>query len=403
MERSTADIKFREDLYPRFEPDQATIEKYSNSIEFLPPIKIDQNNILIDGYHRLKAHQRKKIQKIKIEIVKVESEKELKKLAYKYNSHHGLQLSNEEKRKFSVEMVGEMSIKDLSEILSVSQSSIEKWTAGKREALKDERDRQIVDSYLKAENTQQVLSKKFNVPQQTIADVIKNTEKRKITEIGKDFNPLIYNIWNTPKGKTTEHFGAFPPVFMDNLLYYHTKPLDIVYDPFTGSGTTVESCKRMFRRYYCSDRIVKPGMESNVKKWEIKNGLPEDLPKPDIVFLDPPYWKQAENKYSEDKNDLANVSLQQFNKLMESFLSELKKRKVEKIAIVIQPTEYVNDLKFVDHIFDFHSMLDNKYRILKRYVLPYSSEQYTPQSVEKAKKQMVALTLNRDLVVWKLI
>ena len=50
-------VVFREDLYPRFEPKQSLIHTYSESIEYLPPIKVNQDNILIDGFHRLKAHE----------------------------------------------------------------------------------------------------------------------------------------------------------------------------------------------------------------------------------------------------------------------------------------------------------------------------------------------------------
>jgi len=82
QEIEISQIQFREDLYPRFEANQAAIQKYSNSLEFLPPIKVNQNGILIDGFHRWKAHQMADQQTINAEIVETNSEKELKKLAY---------------------------------------------------------------------------------------------------------------------------------------------------------------------------------------------------------------------------------------------------------------------------------------------------------------------------------
>ena len=101
MKRKISEIIFREDLYPRFKPDQATIQRYANAIEFLPPILINQNSILIDGFHRLKAHQLAGYDEIGIEILKTASEKELRKLAYQYNCKHGLQLSADEKERFA--------------------------------------------------------------------------------------------------------------------------------------------------------------------------------------------------------------------------------------------------------------------------------------------------------------
>jgi ParB-like chromosome segregation protein Spo0J len=67
-------VQFRQDLYPRFEPNQALIQKYSDSIGFLPPIKINQHNILIDGFHRWKAYQLAGLAEIPCEVTETASE-----------------------------------------------------------------------------------------------------------------------------------------------------------------------------------------------------------------------------------------------------------------------------------------------------------------------------------------
>jgi len=399
----TTDLVFRDDLYPRLEPNQAQIQKYSDSIEFLPAIKINQNNILIDGFHRWKAHQLAGVEEISYEVIETESEKELKKLAYQLNSNHGLQLSNDEKRKYAQEMFGEMTVKELSTLLGVSESSIKVWTQTQAKAQKEDRDRQIVDLYLKAWNTQESIADILGIPRVTITDIVNNVGKARTVEIDKNFTPLLYNIWNTPKqDNDRKHFGAFPEIFMKNLIYYHTEPLDIVYDPFGGGGTTADVCKQMFRRYYVSDRKVIPGRERDIREWDIKDGLPEDLQKPALVFLDPPYWKQAEGKYSDDSEDLGNMNIEDFNNSMKSLLNELTKRKVERIAIVIQPTQFKNNFVWKDHVFDFDKMLP-KYEIEMRYILPYASQQYLPQIVIEAKEEKKCLCLNRDLIIWRII
>ena len=208
------EIVFRDDLYPRFEPNQSQIQKYSESIEFLPPIKLNQNKILIDGFHRWKAYQLAGIQEIPFEVIETETEKELKKLAYQLNSNHGLQLSNKEKQKYAQEMYGDMTVKELSVVLGVSESSIKGWTETQAKAQKEDRNRQIIDLYLKAWNTQKSIEDILNIPQQTITRIIENTQKDKIVEMG-NFTPLLYNIWNLPKqDNDRKHFGAFP--FADN-------------------------------------------------------------------------------------------------------------------------------------------------------------------------------------------
>ena len=78
---SVKDIQYREDLYPRFQPDQSVIQKYADSVDYLPPITVNQNNILIDGFHRWKGHMLAGDEVIEAEVVETNSEKELKKLA----------------------------------------------------------------------------------------------------------------------------------------------------------------------------------------------------------------------------------------------------------------------------------------------------------------------------------
>jgi len=51
------DVTIRLDLYPRFEPDKEVIERYTDVVDSLPPIILNQNLVLVDGYHRWQAHK----------------------------------------------------------------------------------------------------------------------------------------------------------------------------------------------------------------------------------------------------------------------------------------------------------------------------------------------------------
>ena len=408
IKKKIKDIIFRDDLYPRFEPNQGLIKKYSESLEYLPPIKIDQHNILIDGFHRLKAHELAELTDIECEVIEVKSEKELKMLAYKWNSNHGLQLSGKEKKDYAIEMFYETTKEELSNILSVSERTIDRWTESLQKEKKKKEKKTILEEYLRAWNSQNDVAEIVGISQDTISKTIKNfKENGHLSKIFKDFESKeaykkLYNMWNVAKDSDIGHFGHFPKIFMDNLLYYHTEPFDIIYDPFSGDGTTIDSCKEFYRRYYCADRQMKPGREKDMKEQSIQDGYPEDLQKPDLVFLDPPYWKQAKGKYSDSKEDLANMELEDFYEIFGTFLNELIKRKIERIAIVISPTQYPNNLIFEDHIFKFYDILRDKYFIEMRYILPYSTQQYNGTQVLKAKEERKCLTLNRDLVIWKL-
>jgi|AntDeeMinimDraft_6_1070357.scaffolds.fasta_scaffold05817_3 DNA modification methylase len=402
MEININNVEFRDDLYPRFEPEQSLIQKYADSIEHLPAIEVNQDNILIDGYHRWKAHQLVEKEKIKAKTTKTESEKELKKLAYQRNSHHGKQLESNEKKEYAQEMIGQMEVKSLAKLLGVGKTTIKRWTKSQRKAQKQQRNRKITNLYLKAWNSQESIADILGVSKKTISNVINSCKKAQMDDFTQNFEPYLYNIWKQKNqdNNNEDHFGSFPLTYMKNLLYYHTEPLDIIFDPFAGGGTTVDTCKEMFRRYYCTDRKVRAGREKEIKKHDIKEGLPDNLPKPDLTFLDPPYWKQAEGKYSNSEDDLGNMKLNEFYESIQKLFNQLVDRGSKKIALVIQPTQYANDFNFEDHVMKFNQMLSNKYEIEMRYILPYSTQQYNAQMVEKAKEKKECLALHRDLIIW---
>ncbi len=96
-----------------------------------------------------------------------------------------------------------------------------------------------------------------NKPRQTITEQIgkfvKSTHVSDL-DIFANFEPKLYSVWNFP-GATNEvkHFGNIPPEIIDNLLYYFSKPFDVVFDPFGGGGSTIDRCIARKRRYWVSD------------------------------------------------------------------------------------------------------------------------------------------------------
>jgi len=96
------EVVWREDLYPRIEADNATIEKYMESLDVLPPILVNQRNELIDGYHRWTAHRREKAETIAAVVEETSSDADLLRRAIETNAKHGLQLSRQDKTALSL-------------------------------------------------------------------------------------------------------------------------------------------------------------------------------------------------------------------------------------------------------------------------------------------------------------
>ena len=88
-------------------------------------------------------------------------------------------------------------------------------------------------------------------------DYTKTIEKNKDKEVqqrNKSFNGLTAkewtllskNVWNdvsSPRGaKHLEHGATFPEKMINRLISMYTKKGDLVFDPFLGTGTTLEAC-----------------------------------------------------------------------------------------------------------------------------------------------------------------
>ena len=414
-EIKVSEVIFRKDLYPRAEADTKLIAQYAEVIDLLPPIEVNQDYILIDGFHRLSAHKQEKKATIKIFITKTKSEEELFLMSIEKNAAHGMQMSAKDKKIAALRLftADEEHNKRVFKSLAVSERTWREWTSKKQEELKDQRDERILDLYLKAENTQEMVADQLGIPRETARDVI-NKAKEELEENGengisaesaKNFSPFIYKIWNV-NGKEageSKYFGKFLDVFMDNLLYYETEPFEVVYDPFGGSGTTIDSCKKFMRRYYVNDLVLdEVKTQKGIYQHDITTGLPDALPKPDFVFLDPPYWSQAKDQYSDHKSELGKKTLKDYYAIFESMAKQLGKRMTKggKVAFVIQPTEYNNDFIFEDHAYELMKIFEKAgFKVKNRRILPYSTEQYNAQMVNKAKETHNDLVLHRDLVV----
>jgi DNA-binding XRE family transcriptional regulator len=226
-----------------------------------------------------------------------------------------------------------------------------------------------------------------------------------------DFKAPLYNVWRfTKSSNNVAHFGESEQTIVENLLYLYTAPFDLVVDPFAGGGSTIDICKKRLRRVWASDRKPIPERENDIRKHDIvTDGIPplnnrwSDV---SLTYLDPPYWKQAEGQYSNDAEDLANQSIEDFTRNLSNLVIEVGKRQSKGvIALLIQPTQWRSpDRKFTDHVFDVIRAVQDSgvnLELVNRVSCPYNSEQYNPQMVNVAKDEKLLLVLTRELIVWR--
>ncbi len=228
---------------------------------------------------------------------------------------------------------------------------------------------------------------------------------RELDCFGTDFDRRIYTIWNFAKATNeVRHFGNIPPEIIDNLLYLYTNPFDVVFDPFGGGGSTVDKCVQRKRRYYVSDLNPIPA-RPDIRQHDITTGLPDDLPVPDLVFLDPPYWKQAEKRYSQDATDLGNVDLEAFLTTIGDIAKAVKrkwvnaKREQGTLALIIGPWKHNGQM--LDLPFLCYERITKYLPLAQRIIVPYSTQVHGGAFVDAAKQKKELLYLHRDLMVFR--
>ena len=261
--------------------------------------------------------------------------------------------------------------------------------------------------------TQDEIAEAVNMKLMTVNDrikVLKEMEKfpkpYKLSALYQDdFEIPIYNIWTfNKKTNDVSHPGNSEQTILDRLLYLYTNPFDIVVDPFAGGGATIDVCKKRLRRYWISDRKPIIEREKEIRNLDITN---EDIPlnkrwsEVTLTYLDPPYWKQVEGKYSNDPTDLANMTLEDFTNTLVNFVNKIGEKQTHGvIAMLMQPTQWnASERQYTDHVIDIIKgvNLPVKYRVS----VPYSTQQYTPQMVNWAKENKELLVLTRELIIWR--
>lgn len=421
VEIPVTSVVFREDLYPRVSGSAETVQKYAEDLDVLPPIEVNQHNELIDGWHRWTAHRKVGAETIKAIVIETKSDAEFLELAIERNAAHGLQLSQSDKRDMARRIYASTPEKErdekkahLAKILSVSERTVRDWLSRVDKDAKEARNRRIFEMHM-ACYTQEDIADTCGVNKDTVSEICRKMadlpkSDKSLAEHATDFDPPIYNIWKQQtKTEGSSHFGNSEVRWVDNLLYLYTQPFDIVVDPFGGGGSTIDICKKRFRRYWVSDRKPIVEREKEIRKHDLTDGLP-NLPRwkdVSLVYLDPPYWLQAQNQYSEDPTDFANMPLDEFNAelgaIINGFAAKLKSSAREApayIAMIIQPTQWkAPDRQFTDHIGDMLRVVDLP--VDMRFSVPYESQQCNAQMVEWAKENKRCLVLTREIVVWR--
>lgn len=401
----TEDVRFVKTLYPRLREDNAAIERYRSALDRLPPITVARDGVLVDGFHRWQAHRREGSAEIMAENLGNLTDSEIIRESVTRNATHGQQLSAGDKQRLAGQLWPTLDrdtrVAELAGLLSVSERSIQAWTKDARKQEKAELQARAWDLWLDCQSTREIESA-IGVDHDTAAGWL--SEQRK--DAGFRQPPASrqhFDVWNFQAGGDSSYFGRMPPQVVENLLWLYTEPGQIVVDPFAGGGTTIDVAKAMGRRVWASDR--KPSTPTlPIHEHDITTGWPVDAPKKaDLILLDPPYWQQAKGRYSDDPDDLGNMTLDDFNTAWATTVKICRDHLTDagRLAFIVSPTQ-LDDGTVVDHGFAMTAACHAEgLTTERRIIVTYSTQQATGQQVTWARDNRRLLKLYRDLVVFR--
>ena len=212
----------------------------------------------------------------------------------------------------------------------------------------------------------------------------------------------VYDIWNFAGLEYDfgiEYPGNIPAGIVLNVLYYYTKEDDLVVDLMAGGGVTIDCCKHLNRRYMAYDIKL---IREDVSKNDILSGYPEEANNCDLIFLIPPYFKKKEEAYGGTSISALDrkTYLQSFEIIAEKSYGVIKDGGY--LALLMEPfIDYENSSNSI-WLYDYiKRFLANNWLIERIYDVPQTSQRYQAYDISRAKKEKIALTLRRELIIFK--
>lgn len=235
-------------------------------------------------------------------------------------------------------------------------------------------------------------------------DDVSRLEKLSENNNGLDCNPRPYDVWNFSECCDLmgyKYKGRIPGQLALQLLYFFTEQGDLVIDPMAGSGTMVDACLLMKRRCLAFDN----NPDSYQRRVDIREGEALETiqllkHKPDLIFLDPPYFKKLEDEYGSD-----SISALPRDKYLD-FFGELAGKSYESGAkrVALLMSDYTDDEDPNKHIFvwDYVERFTAEKWIVERHIMaPLPTQQVHPDFVEKFRKSKKLARLGRSLVIFR--
>lgn len=173
----------------------------------------------------------------------------------------------------------------------------------------------------------------------------------------EDKNLELTSIWNFGTrekgfGSHVFHGNCIPQVVRQCVLRYSKKG-DVILDSMSGSGTTLDICKELERKCLAFD--INP-IRPDIRKSD-SSCLPLSNNRVSLIFIHLPYWNMV--RYSEEKEDLSNMSLDRFYAKLHAIFAEQKRVLKPGSHICVLIGDKIREGKSIPLTFETYNIMKN--------------------------------------------
>lgn len=291
---------------------------------------------------------------------------------------------------------------DLAKLISNDAETLKEWSAPMTKTERKDRNNAIFDHWLAGETTTGI-AKKLYLTQPLVTEVINNISASRLETSNISETPPVYNVWNynsCDKRFGQKHPGQIPGQAVLNFLLWLTEPFDVVVDPMAGGGTTIDVCRYLLRRYHCFD--IDPRRQ-DIKQWDISNGYPRFPQKPNLIILDPPYWRLKREEYSKD--GAAITSYQDWLSFMKKLAKDSFKSLKPGGHVALFVESFLDERDSGKFLFLNRDCLEifeaARFEGVQEIALNMPSQIKSFRDVTYAKKRRILLDLKREVFVFR--
>ena len=218
-----------------------------------------------------------------------------------------------------------------------------------------------------------------------------------------NFQPTPYDVWHFRHDRAygVLHPGSIPPGIVAQTLHYYTAPGDLVVDPLAGGGVTLDVADAMGRRCLAYD--IEP-VRHDVRRHDVRDGIPVEARPADLVFLDPPYFTMLADSYPDAGASRTHLEgwKRFLRRLAQVALEALKPGGHVALLVANQTEKHLPPGHgYLDHgVLGYLALTEAGFLPQRRISCPMSGN-YLPQQLRRARNEGRMLGQARDLLVMR--